>query len=93
MGVNLSGKRPSWTIREVTSTGSTGTTAAQKTRVTAKSRQNFQLELLLEIAQLPRATYEYYYHAKRVNAPDKYTAAKEEFTAIFHQHRRLLNHL
>ena len=51
----------------------------------AKLRQTFKLELLLEIAQVPRSTY--YYHAKRMKQPDKYTAKKEEITTIFHEHR------
>jgi transposase InsO family protein len=48
-------------------------------------RQEFKLELLLDIAQLPRATY--YYHAKRLAKPDKYAAVKEQITEIFHEHR------
>ena len=51
----------------------------------AKLRRSFKLELLLETAQLPRATY--YYHAKRMNQLDKYTTEKREITAIFHEHR------
>ncbi len=43
------------------------------------------MELLLEIAQFPRATY--YYHTKRMDEPDKYAATKEKITAIFHEHR------
>lgn len=50
-----------------------------------KLRQEFKLELLLEIANLPRATY--YYHARRAKQPDKYAAEKEMITAIFHEHR------
>ena len=50
-----------------------------------KLRQTFPLALLLSIAQLARATY--YYHAKRQVAPDKYADAKEEITAIYHEHR------
>lgn len=50
-----------------------------------KLRQNFDLRLLLEIAQLPRATY--YYHAKRMDKPDKYTIEKEEIAAIYQEHR------
>jgi len=43
------------------------------------------MELLLEIAQLPRATY--YYHSKRQTQPDKYAAEKKEIVTIFHEHR------
>ena len=41
--------------------------------------------MLLEIAQLPRATF--YYHLKTQSREDKYTAAKEEITAIYHEHK------
>ena len=41
--------------------------------------------MLLEIAQLPRATF--YYHLKAQSREDKYTAAKEEITAIYHEHK------
>ena len=41
--------------------------------------------MLLEIAQLPRATF--YYHLKRSKNPDKYESAKEEITAIYHENK------
>nr|CDL66704.1 unnamed protein product [uncultured bacterium] len=50
-----------------------------------KLRQEFSLAILLEIAQLPRATF--YYHLKRMNRPDKYAAAKAEITAIYHENK------
>lgn len=50
-----------------------------------KLRQEFKLEMLLEIAGLPRATF--YYHTKCMRRPDKYANAKAEITAIFHAHR------
>ena len=50
-----------------------------------KLRQDFRLDLLLSIAQLPRATY--YYHIKRQTAPDKYESEKELISAIYHEHR------
>ena len=50
-----------------------------------KLRQEFPLAILLEIAQLPRATF--YYHLKRMNRPDKYAAAKAEITAIYHENK------
>ena len=50
-----------------------------------KLRQRYGLELLLDIAQLPRATY--YYHIKRQTAPDKYLDAKAAITAIYHENR------
>ena len=48
-------------------------------------RQEYPLALLLEIAQLPRATF--YYHLKQIKKPDKYTAAKDEITAIYHENK------
>lgn len=50
-----------------------------------KLRQSFPLELLLDIAQLPRATY--YYHVKRQAAPDKYLDAEAAITAIYHENK------
>ena len=50
-----------------------------------KLRQEFSLALLLDIAQLPRATF--YYHLKRINRADKYEAAKAEIIAIYHENK------
>ena len=50
-----------------------------------KLRQEHPLGTLLNAAQIPRATY--YYHAKRHAKPDKYSGAKEEITAIYHENR------
>ena len=50
-----------------------------------KLRPDFKLDLLLDIAQLPRATF--YYHLKRMNHEDKYAAEKAEITAIYHENR------
>ena len=41
--------------------------------------------MLLEIAQLPRATF--YYHLNRQNKKDKYACAKAEITAIYHENK------
>ena len=41
--------------------------------------------MLLEIAQLPRATF--YYHAKRMGHKDKYADIKTKITEIFHEHQ------
>ena len=41
--------------------------------------------MLLEIAQLPKATY--YYHCKNHGNADKYAQAKAEITAIFHENK------
>ena len=48
-------------------------------------RREYPLAMLLEIAQLPRATF--YYHLKRSENPDKYDSAKEEITAIYHENK------
>ena len=46
-------------------------------------RQEHSLALLLDIAQLPRATF--YYHLKQMQKADKYASVKEEITAIYHE--------
>ena len=56
-----------------------------KTLVVQKLRQKYSLNLLLSIAQLPRATF--YYHLKQMRKTDTYTSAKEEITTIYHEHR------
>ena len=48
-------------------------------------RREHPLAMLLEIAQLPRATF--YYHLKAQSREDKYAVAKEEITAIYHEHK------
>ena len=48
-------------------------------------RQEFKLEMLLEIAQLPRSTF--YYHNKKRNQEDKYAHAKAAITAIYHENK------
>ena len=60
-------------------------TPAQKTQVVQKLRQRHSLDILLTIAQLPRATF--YYHLKRMNSADKYKAVKAEITAIYHENK------
>ena len=60
-------------------------TPAQKTQVVQKLRQRHSLDILLSIAQLPRATF--YYHLNRMNSSDKYKAAKAEITAIYHENK------
>ena len=60
-------------------------TPAQKTLVVQKLRQKYSLNLLLSIAQLPRATF--YYHLKQMQKADKYAAVKEEITTIYHENR------
>ena len=48
-------------------------------------RRGHDLAMLLEIAQLPRATF--YYHLNRQNKKDKYARAKAEITAIYHENK------
>ncbi len=43
------------------------------------------MPLLLEIAQLPRATF--YYHLKRMQKADKYAQEKTEIAAIYHENK------
>ena len=53
--------------------------------VVQKLRQKHSLILLLEIAQLPRATF--YYHLKRLTKADKYAQTKEEIKVIYHENK------
>ena len=48
-------------------------------------RQEHDLATLLEIAQLPKATY--YYHRKKEKSTDKYIRVKAEIQSIFHEHK------
>ena len=48
-------------------------------------RQEYKLDMLLEIAQLPRSTF--YYHNKRQGKQDKYACAKAEIAAIYHENK------
>ena len=44
-----------------------------------------KISLLIEVSDLPRATY--YYHAARLEEPDKYSEVKEQITKIFAEHK------
>ena len=48
-------------------------------------RREYKLDMLLEIAQLPRSTF--YYHSKQQNKEDKYAHAKAEIAAIYHENK------
>ena len=50
-----------------------------------KLRQKYSLEILLLVAQLPRATF--YYHLKKQKQADKYETSKAEIKAIFHENK------
>ena len=43
------------------------------------------MDILLSIAQLPRATF--YYHLKKTGQPDKYMETKDAIAAIYHENR------
>ena len=60
-------------------------TPAEKALVVQKLRPKYSLSLLLEIAQLPRATF--YYHLKRMKKADKYAEAKAEIGSIYHENK------
>ena len=60
-------------------------TPAQKTQVVQTLRPKYPLLLLLEIAQLPPATF--YYHVKKMHRADKYADAKTEIAAIYHENK------
>ena len=48
-------------------------------------RQEYDLAMLLKIAQLPRSTF--YYHSKNQGKEDKYAHAKVEIAAIYHENK------
>ena len=48
-------------------------------------RREYDLAILLEIAQLPKATY--YYHRKKQEGVDKYAQSKAEIQSIFHENK------
>lgn len=48
-------------------------------------RRGYKLAMLLEIAQLPRATF--YYYCKRLGQTDKYAHVKEEIATIYHENK------
>ena len=48
-------------------------------------RREHPLKMLLEIAQLPRATF--YYTLKALSREDKYAVVKEEIVVIYHEHK------
>ena len=60
-------------------------TPGEKAQVVQKLRPKYALSLLLEIAQLPRATF--YYHLKRMQKADKYAQEKAEISAIYHENK------
>lgn len=59
--------------------------SAQKTLAIRGLRQEYKFDTLLEVAHLAHATY--YYHEKRLTKSDKYSRAKEQITAIYHENK------
>lgn len=49
-------------------------------------RHKHKLDVLLDVAKLPRATY--YYHLKRLTTPDKYADVKEQIREIYTENRK-----
>lgn len=49
-------------------------------------RQKHKLDVLLDVAKLPRATY--YYHLKRLTIPDKYAHVKGQIREIYTENRK-----
>ena len=45
----------------------------------------FRLDLLLEVARLPRSTY--YYHLKQLDKPEKNQGLKAEIQSIYTEHK------
>ena len=48
-------------------------------------RREYKLDMLLEIAQLPRSTF--YYHSKQQNKEDKYAQVNAEIATIYHENK------
>ena len=60
-------------------------TPEEKVKVIQELRPEYKLDILLEIAQLPRSTF--YYHDKRRSKEDKYAQAKVEIATIYHENK------
>ena len=54
-------------------------------KVIQELRLEYKLDLLLEIAHLPRSTF--YYYSKKQNKVDKYAKAKIEIAEIYHENK------
>lgn len=49
-------------------------------------RQRHKLDVLLAVAGIPRATY--YYHLKKLSAPDKYAEIKEQIQTVYMENKK-----
>ncbi|EEL2517539.1 IS3 family transposase [Salmonella enterica] len=59
--------------------------AQEKVSIISELRQEWPLSRLLIVAGLPRSTF--YYHVKRLAAPDRYQSARALVLKIYHQHK------
>nr|WP_234300082.1 IS3 family transposase [Salmonella enterica] len=59
--------------------------AQEKVSIVSELRQEWPLSRLLIVAGLPRSTF--YYHVKRLAAPDRYQSARALVLKIYHQHK------
>ncbi|EBC1278396.1 IS3 family transposase [Salmonella enterica] len=59
--------------------------ASEKVSIVNELRQEWPLSRLLIAAGLPRSTF--YYHVKRLAAPDRYQSARALVLKIYHQHK------
>ncbi|EDV5023510.1 IS3 family transposase [Salmonella enterica subsp. enterica serovar Ball] len=59
--------------------------AQEKVSIVNELRQEWPLSRLLIAAGLPRSTF--YYHVKRLAAPDRYQSARALVLKIYHQHK------
>ncbi|MDT0204238.1 IS3 family transposase [Serratia marcescens] len=57
----------------------------EKVSIVNELRQEWPLSRLLIVAELPRSTF--YYHVKRIAAPDRYQSARALVLKIYHQHK------
>ncbi|EGI0929557.1 IS3 family transposase [Salmonella enterica] len=59
--------------------------AREKTKVINELRQNYSINDLLSVADMPRSTF--YYHLKAMFLPDKYAGTKKRITEIYHENK------
>ncbi|EJY9247990.1 IS3 family transposase [Salmonella enterica] len=59
--------------------------AQEKVSIVNELRQEWPLSRLLIVAGLPRSTF--YYHVKRLTAPNRYQSARSLVLKIYHQHK------
>ncbi len=57
----------------------------EKVSIVNELRQEWPLSRLLIVSGLPRSTF--YYHVRRLAAPDRYQSARALVLKIYHQHK------